>query len=128
MCLITRLPAIEIKHTIAACCGPNGITYFGGDTCFEPSSAKKRRRGGKKHRNRKVVAKTATATKKVPTRTFFFEANMSLPASQMHAQIVPIRIPSDADRYYFNYTHHQKRTLPKHRRQSIRMLALQFLQ
>ncbi len=126
MCLITRLPAIEIKHTIAACCGPNGITYFGGETCFEPSSAKKRRRGGKKHR--KPVATTTSVPKKPSSVRFSLEANMSLPASQMHAQIVPIRIPSDADRYYFNYTHHQKRTLPKHRRQSIRMLALQFLQ
>jgi hypothetical protein len=93
MCLIERLPAKTINFPLAACCGPNGITYFGGETVFEPIK-KKSRRAGKRH-NRKPATVTAMP-KKAPKLAFVaLEADMGLPARDSSSEREPCRITSE---------------------------------
>lgn len=96
MCLIERLPAKSINFTLAACCGPNGITYFGGETTFEPIK-KKTRRGGKRHnKNKTSVATPVAAPKKAPVLAFIaLEADMGLPARDSSSEREPCRITSE---------------------------------
>jgi hypothetical protein len=107
MCLIERLPAIEIKKPLAW----TGGTYYGIGPLDKP-----------KHQNA-----AAPAPKKVPVLAFVaLEADMTLPARQMHANIM--RMMNEPTRVY--YTANKKRVLQKHRRVGLRTISamVSFLQ